>query len=213
MKNNILLARNFWAWFFLYLPLSGAAGLAMAANISTHSFNSGMNCYGVYKLPDTGQTVHYSTAAGDDSDYHPAAVQPSYTVYYGGVETSSYTADNVTGRMWVTNPNDLSGGQYVSSGTYTWEQAIAKCEALTYAGYSDWRLPNIKELQSIVDYSRQSPSINTAYFLNTQSNYYWSSTTYVPLTTYAWYVFFDNGYMGYSNKSNFYYVRCVRAGP
>jgi hypothetical protein len=129
------------------------------------------------------------------------------------VETSSYTVDNVTGRMWVTNPNDLSGGRYVSSGTYTWEQAIAKCEGLTYAGFADWRLPNIKEHQSIVDYSQQNPSINSAYFLNAQSNYYWSSTTYAPTPTAAWFVYFTDGYISYSNKANSYFVRCVRGGP
>ena len=213
MKNNTQLMRNFFTWFFLFPLMSGAAGLAVAADISTHSFNSGLNCYGVYRLPDTGRTVHYSTAAGDDSDYRPAAVQPKYTVYYGGVETSSYTVDNVTGQMWVTNPNDLSGGQYVSSGTYTWEQAIAKCEGLTYAGYNDWRLPNIKELQSIVDYNRQSPSINITYFLNTQNSVYWSSTTYVPGSSYAWFVNLYDGSMGFNETINVNYVRCVRGGP
>lgn len=213
MKNNTLFKRSFLVSFFFFLLFPGSAGVAVAADISTHSFNSGLNCYGAYRLPDTGQTVRYSVAAGDDSDYHPAAVQPKYTVYYGGVETSSYTVDNVTGRMWVTNPNDLSSGQYVSSGTYTWGQAIARCEGLNYAGYSDWRLPNIKELMSIVDYNRQGPSINTAYFLNTQSNYYWSSTTYMPGSTGAWNVFFSNGYMDGNGKTNSYYVRCVRGGP
>ncbi len=213
MKNNTLLAHKFLAWFILVLLLAGMAGLAGAADISTHSFNSGLNCYGVYRLPDTGQTVHYSTAAGDDSDYHPAAVQPKYTVYNGGVETSSYTVDNITGRMWVTNPNDVSGGQYVSNGNYTWEVAIAKCEGLSYAGYSDWRLPNIKELQSIVDYSRQNPSINTTYFLNTQNSAYWSSTTYMPVAASAWFVSFGVGDVVNNVKTNGLCVRCVRGGP
>ena len=187
-------------------------GAALAG--SEHAFGQAAgNCGGVWRLPDTGQTVHYSTAPGDDSDYRPAAVQPKYTVYNGGVETSSYTVDNITGLMWVTNPGDMSGGQYVSSGTYTWENALNKCESLSYATYTDWRLPNIKELQSIVDYSRLNPSIDPAYFLNTLNSYYWSATTYVPATTSAWYVYFGPGTIYFNDKATAYFVRCVRGGP
>jgi len=196
-------------WGFAAFFLSAAPACAQSA----HSFNSGMNCYGVWRLPDTGQTMHYSTAAGDDSNYRPLDVQPSYTVYYGGIETSSYTVDNITGLMWVTNPKDISAGQYVSSGTYIWEDAIAKCEGLSYAGYADWRLPNIKELESIIDYSRTSPSINAAYFLNTASSYYLSSTTYVQNTGFDWCVNFVYGNVTNCGKtSTGYYVRCVRGG-
>ena len=199
-----------WSILIGILLLPGAAYAAG----SEHAFGRAAgNCGGVWRLPDTGQTVHYSTAAGDDSDYQPASVQPKYTVYNGGVETSSYTVDNVTGLMWVTNPNDLSGGQYVSSGTYTWENALTQCESLGYATYTDWRLPNNKEIQSIVDYSRQSPSINTTYFLNTQSTFYWSSTTYMPITANAWAMYFIDGNMNNTGKTGNYYVRCVRGGP
>ncbi|MCX5793466.1 MAG: DUF1566 domain-containing protein, partial [Elusimicrobia bacterium] len=88
----------------------------------------------------------------------------SFTIYngaaWGGTATSSVTVDNRTGLMWVTNPVDagISGGP-------DWEGQITLCEGLSYAGFADWRLPNIKELQSIVDYSRQNPAINTTYFL------------------------------------------------
>lgn len=183
-----------------------AAGSAEAGSV--HGFGRAAgNCGGVWKLPDTGQTVHYSTAPGDDSDYQPAAIQPRYEVK-NPIGISSMTVDNVTGLSWVTNPNDAGMG-----GTYTWENAIITCEGLSYATYTDWRLPNNRELQSIADYSRQNPSINTTYFLNTQNNYYWSSTTYVPSTTNAWAVHFSGGNANYDVKTTTYYVRCVRGGP
>jgi len=95
-----------------------------------------------------------------------------------------------------------------------WTRAISRCEALTLGGFSDWRLPNIKELQSIVDDSKISPSIDSA-FVNTVSDSYWSSTTLSYDSSFAWYVTFATG-----NTYNYlktyprygYYVRCVRAG-
>ena len=158
-------------------------------------------------LPDTGQTVRYSSAPGDDSDYQPAAAQPDYTIQ-NPVGVSSVTVDNRTGLMWVTNPVDVG-----MTGTHSWEAAIAACEALTYATYSDWRLPNIKELASIVNYQNYNPAINTIYFPNTPNSTYWSSTTYVPNSPYAWYVMFDTGNVGNTIKTDPLNVRCVRAGP
>lgn len=181
-------------------------GAAYAAG-SEHGFGKAAgNCGGAWPLPDTGQTLHYSTATGDDSDYQPAAVQPRYTIL-NLIGTSSVTVDNITGLMWVTNPVDCG-----LSATYTWDNSLTQCEALGYATYTDWRLPNIKELQSIVDYSRQSPAIDPAYFMNTQINNYWSSTTQVQFTTQAWYVGFPVADVYYTTKVTSYPIRCVRGG-
>ena len=186
-----------------------------AADVSTYSFNSGMNCNAAYPLPDTGQSASYTATFGEDHDYAPAGSQMSYTMY--SVGTASYTVDNRTGLVWVTNPSDVCAGcagGYVSSGTYAWENALTACEGLIYAGFSDWRLPNVRELMSIVDYGVTSdPRINTAYFLNTASYYYWTSTTYALASTGGWYVYFIAGRVDYANKSNNFYVRCVRGGP
>ncbi|MEW6039998.1 MAG: DUF1566 domain-containing protein [Elusimicrobiota bacterium] len=158
-----------------------------------------------HELPDTGQTGSYTTTFGEDNDYQSAASQPSYTDNGDGTIT-----DNRTGLMWVKDGNSAGCN---NGGTLTWESALTFCEGLSYAGYSDWRLPNRRELMSIVDYGTYNPSINTTYFLNTQSNWYWTSTTYVPDTSYAWGVYFTNGYVGYSVRTNVVYVRPVRGGP
>ena len=90
--------------------------------------------------------------------------------------------DKATGLMWMKNDN----GEAVS-----WENALSYAEGLEYAGYSDWRLPNAKELQSIVDYTRSPATTNSAainpLFNCTQVTneagetdypFYWSSTTF-----------------------------------
>ncbi|MBU3914429.1 DUF1566 domain-containing protein [bacterium] len=108
-------------------------------------------------------------------------------------------SDNITSLMWQKEDTDS---------TYTWEAALTYCEGLTLGSQSDWRLPNIRELESIVDETVYNPSINSTYFPNTNSWEYWSSTTHAD-TLVAWGVNFVNGSVDdYENA----YVRCVRGG-
>lgn len=110
--------------------------------------------------------------------------------------------DERTGLVWQQQDD----GQ-----TRTWEAAISYCEGLSLAGQGDWRLPNIKELESITDDGRYSPSIDPI-FTGTQVSNYWSSTTYVLDSNDAWVVNFYNGSVGQNGKSGNHYVRCVRGG-
>lgn len=123
--------------------------------------------------------------------------------------------DLSTGLMWQ-QCSAPSGGANCSSGapaTYGWDNALAYCNGLALAGYADWRLPNIKELQSLYDVTKTTnPTINTVFFPNTLADYYWSSTTFVGTPSYAWYVKFAIGYTMTSgiSKTDPQYVRCVR---
>ena len=83
--------------------------------------------------------------------------------------------DTSTGLMWEKRD---------SADTYSWEGALEHANSITIAGYNDWRVPNINELLSIVDYDRYKPAINTEVFssgnpLRIIGGYYWSSTTYM----------------------------------
>jgi hypothetical protein len=163
-------------------------------------------------LPDTGQTKCY------DNTHEIACPNPGEPFYGQDAQYSSnphsYTdlgngivRDNVTGLEWQ---------QDTALGTYDWQQAIDYCDGLVLGGYSDWRLPTIKELSSLVDSSIQSPdpTINNDYFPNTVSSSYWSSTTtagfYYP--NLAWLVTFYYGYVVNDGKSPLIrkYVRAVR---
>ena len=116
----------------------------------------------------------------------------------------------VTCLMWQQASMDLDNNG--TPDTMSWQQALYESEDLSLAGYSDWRLPDIFELRSIVDYSRYNPAIDPALFPDTMSSYSWSSTTYAGSTGLAWLVEFIYGYNGHGNKSGSYYVRAVRGG-
>jgi len=111
--------------------------------------------------------------------------------------------DNTRGLMWQ---DDAAA----ASTQLTWQNAIDHCEALDLGGYTDWRLPNIKELKSIVDRSKSTAPIIYSAFQNTTSNRYWSATTGADDTSAAWDVNFGNGYVNWDGKSTSLSVRCVR---
>jgi len=109
-----------------------------------------------------------------------------------------------------------------------WKDAVRSCENLDYAGYDDWRLPNIRELQTLVTYDRVMPAIDSSKFPGTKMTHYWSSTSYgsaLDMNRYAFVVDFGFGNVHMDAKDNSvqegepsgnnyrpYYVRCVR-GP
>jgi hypothetical protein len=112
--------------------------------------------------------------------------------------------DNATGLMWMKSDNGVG---------ILWENALSYAEGFEYAGYTDWRLPDAKELQSIIDYSRSpattgsaaiDPLFNCTQITNEAGNpdypSYWSGTTFSSLTptngTWAVYVCFGRA-MGY----------------
>lgn len=123
--------------------------------------------------------------------------------------------DQTTGLQWQR----CSQGQAWSNGTcagtatgHTWQAALQLAEAASYAGRSNWRLPNIKELASIVEQACVSPAIDLAVFPGTSSSVFWSSSPYANYTAYAWFVVFRNGTGGYDGKSHGLQVRLVRGG-
>ena len=113
--------------------------------------------------------------------------------------------DTETGLMWQ---------KATAPGTYTWQQALAYAEGLELptGGYTDWRLPNRNELQTLVDYSINIPAIDPILQTNTLPYSYWSSTTLASITGRAWRVGFHGGNVYDYGKSDSYYVRAVRAG-
>ena len=183
-----------------------AVGVPLMKNLLViTAFITGISvfCYSG-ELPDTGQTTSYTETFGEDSDYQPSAAQMSYTDNGDGTVT-----DNRTGLMWLKDANN-----YNSGATQTWEEALSGCESFSYVGYSDWRLPNRRELFSIVKFEGSAPFIDTTYFLNTASSWYWTSTTFLTQGyPTALVVYFNDGRVRKGFQTGVCYVRPVRGGP
>jgi hypothetical protein len=93
-----------------------------------------------------------------------------------------------------------------------WTNALLHAEGLTLAGFTDWRLPNIKELESLNDEMLASPSLDTNFLPGAKSARYWSSTTQNNRVTNAWFAEFITGITSQNAKASSNWVRAVR-GP
>jgi hypothetical protein len=126
---------------------------------------------------------------------------PRFTDHGNGTVT-----DNLTGLMWTKNANIWGG--------VTWNTAVDNCEGYSLAGYSDWRLPNVQELQSLMDYGRSNPALPSGHpFAGVVSpNGNWSGTTRAEAPTDAWYVRLGNGLIYNAAKTTLLFVWAVRGG-
>ncbi len=111
--------------------------------------------------------------------------------------------DNVTGNMWQ---------QYDDTRARDWGSAVRYCAGLFLGGQAGWRLPTIKELNSISDLSTSNPSINTIYFPRTSSTFFWSSTSYAFAPTNAWGVAVYDASVYANDKNSAGSTRCTRQG-
>ncbi len=95
---------------------------------------------------------------------------------------------------------------------YNWQSALQNAESVVFAGESDWRLPNQKELQTLVESRCYSPAINLTAFPNATSELFWSSSPIANSSGDVWFIYFSTGHSYWGSKDNNYYVRLVRGG-
>lgn len=134
-----------------------------------------------------------------------------------GINTGSYGnfVDNSNGTVTDTGTGLI---WQQATGNMTWKEALSYCENLSLAGYTDWRLPNIRELAFLADLNRfnvkkATPAIDMGYFPDTNlESQYWSSSSTAYFEGQAWSVRFYDGYEGENIKTNSRYARCVRGG-
>lgn len=130
--------------------------------------------------------------------------------------------DAVSGLVWQGCSLGQSGsdcGTPADASMVDWASALAACQDLVYGGHDDWRLPDIKELRSIVDDSVRSPAIDPTMFPSTpfygvgmttdNIGQYWSSTSR-NYNDFALYVDFGSGFSHFYVQSETRHVRCVR---
>lgn len=110
---------------------------------------------------------------------------------------------------------DLDTGltwQQAESVAVSWTGALGYAESLSLGGQTDWRVPNIKELQSLTDETLAAPALDARFFPEAHAALYWSSTTLAGDANQAWTVDPAYGIASYADKSQSHYVRCVRGG-
>ena len=144
-------------------------------------------------VPKSGQTTMYT--AGDDGDLEKGVAWPGprFTVDGAGL----CVTDNLTDLMWVRTPDDTAR---------TWADALTYANGLTLCGHDDWRLPNVNELESLVNAEVANISLwlNMQGFSNVLADYYWSSSTCADSADCSWVVSMNMGnvYTSFRTSAN-----------
>jgi len=186
------------------------------------------SCFG-QAFPATGQTTCWNSSGnviacastGQDGELRKGGA-------LAYVDNADGTVTDVnTGLVWE-KLSSSDGSVHDISNAYNWDQAfsghVATLNSMNFAGHSDWRVPNYKELMSIVNLQNAGPAVSPAFNNNctngctvltcscTGGNT-WTSTSYANFPTSAWHVHFFDGIMVADGKggSNFN-VRAVRGG-
>jgi hypothetical protein len=176
---------NYYAW-----PVRGgtipAAPLWRTGQIYCHSYTA------------TSTTQHIPCAStGQDGEFLIGETWPNPRYTANG----DCVTDNLTGLTWARNAD-------LNNGSSTWQGALDFATNLSLCGYEDWRLPNITELRSLIDYSKNQPSIMSGHpFSNVRFQgdittvVYWSSTTNMSNPSSAFTLEFYLGEINYKIKS------------
>ncbi len=153
----------------------------------------------------TGQLTCHGTSgvevscpgSGQDADFKKGIPWPTPRFESKG----DTVLDNLTGLTWAQNAN-------LAEFPLTWQEALDYVSHMNTEkafGYSDWRLPNRRELRSLISYQTKSPVLQAGHpFTNIFHGWYWTSSTAAINTKYAWYINLEGGRMFYGKKSQNY---------
>jgi len=195
------------------------AGYYAATNLTevdtdlvTNNIRVDVNIFGVTgtvyecSVPKTGLTDSYGT--NDDGFLEKGIAWPDPRFSTNALEPE-VVIDNLTGLMWTKNANLW--------GTTNWWAALTNCNEHTVYGYDDWRLPNVRELFSLIDFGQRAPALPSGYpFTGVKYGfsleYYWTGTTTLKDTGNAWKVRMYDGNTIYDGKATLHYIWPVR-GP
>ena len=121
------------------------------------------------RLPDTGQETGYTTAPGEDADYR---INPPYFK----INPDGTATDTITGLMW----------QRFDGPEMTVEKARLYCDTLTLGGYTDWRLPLLRESFSILNHQKTNQALDATVFPKSAAEYWWSAERQINDSNRIW---------------------------
>lgn len=223
---------------------SGNAGVDVTPvnPIMCHEIHTvGQDCFYGRDAAAASGTLEKTGGGGAGFDFTKISNQgvplPASAVRGDAADDWGCTLDNVTGLMWELK---TTGGLRSQNQTYSWFDSASpdgnagvvsagnckfegRCDTEKFmqdvneqglCGFNDWRMPNVNELLSIVDFGRALPAIDPDYFPNTQSADFWSAT---PRPTegrdISWFVSFGDGLVHSTGRDGELYVRLVRSAP
>lgn len=194
-------------------PDGGAASSASTASTTTSSVGGGSTTSTTSSAGGNGAggmggaTTSTSSAGGGGAGGSPCdtTTSPEWA-HWSPAAANSYTTtsdtatDAKTGLVW----------QRVVASTYTFDDAVAYCDALSLDGFDDFRLPTRIEMPSIVDFTTSNPAIDAVAFPGTPPANFWLSSPFVPDATKAFTLVASSGVVVPDPKSDMNAVRCVR---
>jgi hypothetical protein len=161
-------------------------------------------------LPATGQALCYDND-GNEIACDTVEFPGQDGFYLSGCSMEDRFVDNGDGTVTDTCTGLMWQQLTASIGKVRWQEALEYCDDLALAGQSDWRLPDVRELQSLADYGRYDPAIDPVF--SAELSWYWSATTRADDPNSAWLVSSVSGYVLHDSKgSHVDYVRAVRGG-
>ncbi|MHB8883314.1 MAG: Lcl C-terminal domain-containing protein [Thermodesulfovibrionales bacterium] len=158
---------------------------------------------GQYTCHDAKGRMIDCTGSGQDAEFARGVSWPAPR-FEGLVDT---VLDRLTGLTWTRNAN-------LSEFPLAWQEAlnyVAKMNCDKVFDYSDWRLPNRRELRSLMSHQTRIPALPEGHpFVNIFSGWYWTSTSAAINTAYAWYIHTEGARMFYGQKEQFFLLWPVR---
>jgi len=188
----------------------------ITAALGPNTGSTTLSVIGTVSLPKTGQVSCFDPAGttatvdctdtGQDGDQPTGVDWPTGRFKSGKGAAQDCITDSLTGLMWTKDAN-LPAILAPVTGKRTWQQALdypSNLNRSKYCGFTDWRLPNIYELESLVDSEvpNQADNLNAKGFVNVrgsgahEASGYWSSTTIAAKPEWAWGVDMHNGCVG-----------------
>lgn len=156
----------------------------------------------MYRAIPVFKTNQSTTYTNYDDGYYQRGVAWPVSRFVDNADGT--ITDNMTGLMWNQDGNGMGSAKILTD-------AIAYCSGLGTGGYNNWRVPNVRELRSLIDYEFGTGSfikLNSSGFSNVQNGYYWSSTT---TSGNAWVDYMYNGRFVTYSTSMTYFVLPVRS--
>jgi len=194
------------SFLFLFLGCNSDENIVKLNEITDNNDTNKTVITKKYLVKKTGQKYSYNSlgyVVSDNSLLDDGFYKKGISLLY--TRGAQSVKDEVTHLRWQDNED-------VAKKSQSWQNAKDYCEVLVLDGYSDWRLPTLVELESIIDYTKSKPTLDQEYFYNVGDDYrcYWSSTPLKAIDTDRWCVNFTYGLEKFFYKDNGNHVRCVR---